>query len=86
MMIKIIEKYWNCCFPTRDTKPCRHLMQTQAMEKIRQNEIDLMITDYRMKGMDGLALLKEVRRLNPGISIIVITAYGSVEKAVEAMK
>lgn len=58
----------------------------EAMEKIRQNEVDLMITDYRMKGMDGIALLGEVRRLDPGISIIVITAYGSVEKAVEAMK
>lgn len=58
----------------------------EAMALIRQQEIDLMITDYRMKGMDGIALLNEVRRSHPGISIIIITAYGSVEKAVEAMK
>ncbi|MEN1760426.1 sigma-54 dependent transcriptional regulator [Anoxynatronum sibiricum] len=58
----------------------------EAMALIRQHEIDLMITDYRMKGMDGIALLNEVRRSNPGISIIIITAYGSVEKAVEAMR
>lgn len=58
----------------------------EAMEQIRNNDVDLMITDYRMKGMDGITLLKKVKGLNPGISIIVITAYGSVEKAVEAMK
>jgi DNA-binding NtrC family response regulator len=47
---------------------------------------DLVITDLKMPGLDGLALLREGRKLRPEARWIVITAHGSVESAVEAMK
>jgi len=47
---------------------------------------DLVLTDLRLPGMDGLALLDQLRRQNEQTPVIVMTAYGTVEKAVEAMK
>jgi DNA-binding NtrC family response regulator len=47
---------------------------------------DLVITDLRLPGMDGLDLLAAIRRQNSATPVIVMTAYGSVETAVEAMK
>lgn len=50
------------------------------------NNVDLIITDLMLPGMNGIELLSKIRRVNNLIPIIVITAYGSVEKAVEAIK
>src|SRR5450759_3745919 len=47
---------------------------------------DLVLTDLRLPGMDGLALLGLLRRQNSQLPVIVMTAYGTVESAVEAMK
>ena len=47
---------------------------------------DLVITDLKMAKMDGLQVLKEVRERFPDVEVLVITAYGTIEKAVEAMK
>jgi DNA-binding NtrC family response regulator len=47
---------------------------------------DLVVTDLKLPGMSGLDFLQEVKRMNAGIPMIVMTAYGSVETAVEAMK
>ncbi|RMH83547.1 MAG: sigma-54-dependent Fis family transcriptional regulator, partial [Calditrichaeota bacterium] len=52
----------------------------------RELHIDLIITDYRLKGTDGLTLLKKIRAVNPVIPILMITAYGNIEHAVEAMR
>jgi putative PEP-CTERM system response regulator len=57
----------------------------EALEKINEG-IDLAIVDLKMPGMDGLTTLKEIKKLNPAISVIILTAYGTVETAVEAMK
>jgi len=57
-----------------------------AMETLRQKSFDLMISDIRMGSMDGMQLLREVRRSNPGMAVIMLTAFGTVETAVEAMK
>src|SRR3954453_17345684 len=46
----------------------------------------LIITDLRLPGMDGLELLANIRRQNPVVPVIVVTAFGTVENAVEAMK
>ena len=58
----------------------------EALEVLRREPVDLLLTDHRMPGMSGLDLLVEVRRLNPELPVVVMTAYGSIEGAVTAMK
>jgi DNA-binding NtrC family response regulator len=49
-------------------------------------EVDLLVTDLRLPGMDGTELLKEARRRKPEIEVVIMTAYGSIPSAVEAMR
>lgn len=58
----------------------------EAMEVLRERAVDLVLTDLKMPGMSGLDLLKAVRAVDPDIEVVVMTAYGTVEAAVEAMK
>jgi DNA-binding NtrC family response regulator len=58
----------------------------EAISKLKKNEIDVVITDYLLPGMDGLKVLELVKEKDPSIPVILITAYGSIEMAVEAMK
>ena len=58
----------------------------QALKIYDQNQIDIALIDLSMPEMDGIALLKELRHINNNLQAIVITAYGSVQRAVEAMK
>jgi DNA-binding NtrC family response regulator len=57
-----------------------------ALELFRQAPMELILTDQRMPGLSGLDLLKAARDINPETQVIVMTAYGNVETAVEAMK
>lgn len=58
----------------------------QALQKIQVSTYDLVITDLRMQGMQGLEVIREVRKIDPGIDVIVMTGYASVDSAVESMK
>lgn len=58
----------------------------QALDFLRERRVDLVITDLKMPGMTGIDLLKAVGQLDPDIEVIVMTAFGTVETAVEAMK
>ena len=58
----------------------------QALEVLRKQPIRVMITDLRMPGMTGDDLLKAAKAITPEVEVIVMTAYGTVENAVEAMK
>lgn len=58
----------------------------KALELVRSDHFDLMISDVRMTPIDGIELLKLVRKERPALAVIMLTAYGSVETAVEAMK
>jgi DNA-binding NtrC family response regulator len=57
-----------------------------ALDKITNFDFDAVITDLRMKEMDGLSLLHEIHSENPLLPVILITAFGSIETAVEAIK
>jgi DNA-binding NtrC family response regulator len=57
-----------------------------ALGFLRQEGADLVVTDLRLPGMNGLEFLQAVKRTNAGLPVIVMTAYGTVETAVEAMK
>ena len=59
---------------------------TTGLGEIRNNSYDLVITDIRMPGVDGIGLLEETKRLQPDMAVIMMTAYASVETAVEALR
>jgi DNA-binding NtrC family response regulator len=58
----------------------------EAIGKIEQDIFDLVLTDMRMPEMDGIELLKIIKGTRPEIMVILMTAYGSIETTVEAMK
>lgn len=58
----------------------------EALRLFRENDINLILTDLKMPERDGLSLLHEVRRLRADLPVILITAYGTIESAVSAMK
>lgn len=57
-----------------------------ALKKVEKEEFELLISDIKMPGIDGLSLLAEVKNKYPGMDVIIITGFGSIESAVEAMK
>jgi len=57
-----------------------------GLKLLRQEKVDLVVTDLKLPGMDGLEFLQAVKRTNAAIPVIVMTAFGTVETAVEAMK
>ena len=57
-----------------------------ALEQLDKRKIDLVVTDLSMPGMDGLELLHAIRERDEHMPVILMTAYGSIEKAVEAMR
>jgi DNA-binding NtrC family response regulator len=59
---------------------------TEALSRLERQAFDLLLTDQRMPAMDGLELLDHARRLQPGMPVVLMTAYGTVLAAVEAMK
>ncbi len=85
-----------------DEEPMRHLLALvlrdrgyavravasgeQALRELSTREYDLVLSDVRMAGMDGMVLLREVQSRHPGLTVIVMSAYGSHEAAIEAMK
>ena len=58
----------------------------QALSRVRQIPVDLVLLDVRMPEIDGLELLDALKKEDPRLTVIMMTAYGSIEVAVEAMK
>jgi len=58
----------------------------EALESIATSPVDVVLTDLRMEPVDGLALLKRLMELKPVPQVVVMTAYGTIESAVEAMR
>ena len=57
-----------------------------ALKVIKQNRFDIFVTDIKMPGMDGLQLIEEVKKHQPNIIPMIITAHGTVDTAVESLK
>ena len=57
-----------------------------GLKLLRENPVDLVVTDLKLPGMDGLEFLQAIKRQNAALPVVVMTAFGSVETAVEAMK
>ncbi|MBM4355827.1 MAG: sigma-54-dependent Fis family transcriptional regulator, partial [Deltaproteobacteria bacterium] len=58
----------------------------EALESVRKRRVDVVLTDLMMPDMDGLDLLRSVKTVSPETEVILMTAYGTVARAVEAMK
>jgi two-component system response regulator PilR (NtrC family) len=62
------------------------LSAAKAFEAIDREDIDLVVTDIKMPETDGMDVLKHIRETRPDVPVVMITAYGSVQQAVEALK
>jgi DNA-binding NtrC family response regulator len=58
----------------------------EALKRLAEEDYAVVLTDLRMKGMQGIELLNQIKRAHPDVNVILMTAFGSVETAVEAMK
>ncbi|MDD5426138.1 MAG: sigma-54 dependent transcriptional regulator [candidate division Zixibacteria bacterium] len=58
----------------------------EALEKFNRRTFDIVLTDFRMKEMDGIVLLQRIKELNPEVEVVIMTAYGTIENAVKAVK
>ena len=57
-----------------------------ALELVKEGIFDLCIVDLRLADLDGISLMRELHSVNPGMRVIILTGYGSVESAVAAMQ
>ncbi|MCJ7771769.1 MAG: sigma-54 dependent transcriptional regulator [Desulfobacterales bacterium] len=58
----------------------------EALEKLKDRKFDILLVDIKMEGISGLEVLKQVKENDPDVAIIMITAYGSIPTAIEAIK
>ncbi len=68
-----------------------HAVQTaasgeSALKKCRENRFDILLLDIKMEGMDGLDVLRRIKESDADVAVVMITAYGSVATAIDAMK
>ncbi|GBE12842.1 nitrogen regulation protein [bacterium BMS3Abin13] len=57
-----------------------------ALERIKEKFFHVVITDFKMKGVDGLEVLRTVKRLYPETAVIMITAFANLDVAIEALR
>ena len=58
----------------------------EALSVLKNSDVDLVLTDMKMPTLDGIELLERIKEKDPGLPVIMMTAHGTVEKAVEAMQ
>ena len=58
----------------------------KGLERINQETFDLVISDIKMPGMDGVALLGKIKKINPDIEVIMATGYGTMDSVIESMR
>src|SRR5450759_2522537 len=57
-----------------------------AMARLKEERFDIVITDYKMKGMDGMEVLRTIKTMYPEIKVIMITAFANLDTAIEALR
>jgi len=57
-----------------------------ALERLKEEEFDVVVTDLKMKGIDGMEVLRTVKRLYPKTKVIMITAFANLDAAIEALR
>lgn len=67
-----------------DHEVVTELNPEKALNLLRESSFDLIITDLKMPRIDGISLLKEAKKIDPQISVVIMTAYATIETAVEA--
>jgi two-component system response regulator GlrR len=60
--------------------------EEHALEAVREQTFDLSIIDLQLTNLNGISLMEDVHQISPDVPVIILTAYGSIESAVEAMK
>ncbi|HEY7870573.1 MAG TPA: response regulator, partial [Methylomirabilota bacterium] len=58
----------------------------EALQSLKAEDVDLVLTDRRLPGMDGVELVRQIKTEHPDQAVVVMTAYGTIESAVEAMR
>jgi two-component system response regulator HydG len=58
----------------------------EALKKLEEKTFDVLILDLRMPGEDGIKVLKEIKKSHPDTDVVMITAYGSIDTAVQSIK
>ena len=58
----------------------------EALDRFKETRFDILFVDIKMEGMSGLEVLKQVKETDPDVAVVMITAYGSISTAIEAMK
>jgi two-component system response regulator FlrC len=81
MRLALSESLQSCGYETEAAKN-----GTDAIHLFSKKKFDLVVSDMRMPGMTGMEVLKSVKKMSPDVPVILITAYGTVSTAVEAMK
>jgi len=76
-MRMILKDDFSLCFATNGK---------EAVDHVRNYHADLVIMDMKMPVMDGIEALKKIKDINPSVSVLMVTGYGTVDTAVEAMK
>jgi len=57
-----------------------------GLTSFKQHQQDMVITDLKMEGMDGLEVSREIKNMNPNTPVMILTGYGSMETAIEALR
>jgi DNA-binding NtrC family response regulator len=70
----------------RDFTTSKAYSGDEAMEKVREKEVDVVLLDVQMPGKDGVTVLREIKAFNPLVEVIMLTGHSTVESAVEGMK
>ena len=58
----------------------------ESIEITKNNPVDIILSDFKMPDLNGIEVLEQVKKINPEISFVIVTAYGTVENAVKAMR